>query len=128
MKKTAFAGFALSCALFCSPAFAQWARVPATPIPRGNDGKPNLSAPAPRFADGKPDLSGIWNAPTGYLRNLAQDLKEEVPFQPWAKALYDERAAGLHWRDDQKRSYPYQTMAAQVVGFSNADDDGKEAR
>ena len=32
---------------------------------------------------------------------------------------------GLHWRDDQKRSYPYQTLAAQVVGFSNADDDGK---
>ncbi len=33
--------------------------------------------------------------------------------------------AGLHWKDDQKRSYPYQTLAAQVVGFSNADDDGK---
>jgi cell division protein FtsI (penicillin-binding protein 3) len=33
--------------------------------------------------------------------------------------------AGLHYRDDQKRSYPYQTLAAQVVGFSNADDDGK---
>ena len=32
---------------------------------------------------------------------------------------------GLHWKDDQKRSYPYQTMAAQVVGFSNADDDGR---
>lgn len=32
---------------------------------------------------------------------------------------------GLHWRDDQKRSYPYQSMAAQVVGFSNAEDDGK---
>ena len=33
--------------------------------------------------------------------------------------------AGLHWRDDQKRSYPYQSMAAQVIGFSNADDDGR---
>lgn len=33
--------------------------------------------------------------------------------------------AGLHWKDDQKRSYPYQTLAAQVIGFSNADDDGK---
>ncbi len=32
---------------------------------------------------------------------------------------------GLHWRDDQKRSYPYKTLAAQVVGFSNAADDGK---
>ena len=32
---------------------------------------------------------------------------------------------GLHWKDDQKRSYPYQTLAAQVIGFSNGEDDGK---
>ncbi len=31
---------------------------------------------------------------------------------------------GLHWREEQKRSYPYQTLAAQVIGFSNADDIG----
>jgi len=86
-------------AVFCSPALAQWVRIPPASIPRV-DGKPNLTAPAPRLPDGKPDLSGIWNAPLGYLRNLALDLKEEVPFQPWAKALYDERAAGLHWKDE----------------------------
>ncbi len=33
--------------------------------------------------------------------------------------------AGLHWREDQKRSYPYQSMAAQVVGFNDGEDDGK---
>jgi hypothetical protein len=88
--------------LSCSPAFAQWANVPPTAIPRTPDGKPNFSAPAPRLPDGKPDLSGIWNPPPppGYLRDLAKDLKEEVPFQPWAKALYDERAAGLHWTEE----------------------------
>lgn len=32
---------------------------------------------------------------------------------------------GLHWRDEQKRSYPLQTLAAQVIGFSNAEDDGQ---
>ncbi|MDQ2747147.1 MAG: penicillin-binding transpeptidase domain-containing protein [Acidobacteriota bacterium] len=32
---------------------------------------------------------------------------------------------GLHWREDQKRSYPYKNLAAQVVGFSNADDIGQ---
>src|SRR5438128_4705074 len=32
---------------------------------------------------------------------------------------------GLHWKEDQKRSYPYQTLASQIIGFSNADDDGK---
>jgi hypothetical protein len=86
--------------LMCSPAFAQWTKVPPTSIPRTPDGKPNLAAPAPRLSDGKPDLSGIWNAPAGYIRNIAKDLKEEVPFQPWAKAVYDERASGAHWKDD----------------------------
>jgi len=32
---------------------------------------------------------------------------------------------GLHWREDQKRSYPYKNLAAQLVGFSNADDIGQ---
>jgi len=85
----------------CAPVQAQWAKVPPSAVPRMPDGKPNLSAPAPRLPDGKPDLSGIWNGPAGYLRNLAKDLKpEDVPFQPWAKALYDERAAGLHWKEE----------------------------
>jgi cell division protein FtsI/penicillin-binding protein 2 len=34
------------------------------------------------------------------------------------------RYAGLHWKEEQKRSYPYGTLAAQVLGFSNADDIG----
>ena len=39
---------------------AQWPLRPAADIPKGPDGKPNLTAPAPRTADGKPDLSGVW--------------------------------------------------------------------
>ena len=31
---------------------------------------------------------------------------------------------GLHWSEDQMRSYPYGPMAAQVIGFSNLDDTG----
>lgn len=34
--------------LTSATAFAQWAKVPPTPLPRTADGKPNLSAPAPR--------------------------------------------------------------------------------
>jgi hypothetical protein len=77
-----------------------WAKVPSPAVPRTPDGRVDLTAPAPRLPDGKPDFSGVWNPPTGYLRDLAKDLKEPVPFQPAAKALYDERSAGLHWREE----------------------------
>lgn len=79
---------------------AQWANVPRPSVPLGPDGKPNLSAPAPRLPDGKPDLSGVWNPPLGYIRDIARDLKEPVPFQPWAKAEYDIRASGAKWREE----------------------------
>lgn len=32
---------------------------------------------------------------------------------------------GLHWREDQRRSYPHGTLASHVVGFSNADGTGQ---
>ncbi len=84
-----------------TPLLAQWTKVPQGAIPRAADGKPNLSAPAPRLPDGKPDLSGIWEPNANkYLRNLAADLKEEVPFQPWAKAVFDQRADGSHSGED----------------------------
>ena len=81
---------------------AQWVKVPPARIPRAADGKPNLAAPAPRLPDGKPDLSGIWEPNANkYVRDIAADLKpEDVPFQPWAKALYDQRTDGSHSKED----------------------------
>ncbi len=35
------------------------------------------------------------------------------------------RIAGLYWKEEQKRSYPYKTLAAHIVGFSNSDDVGQ---
>ena len=32
---------------------------------------------------------------------------------------------GIHWVEEQKRSYPYRGLAAHVIGFSNADDIGQ---
>lgn len=32
---------------------------------------------------------------------------------------------GLYWKKEQKRSYPYRELAAQVIGFSNFDDVGQ---
>jgi hypothetical protein len=78
-----------------APLLAQWVNVPAANIPRTSDGKPDLSAPAPRAPDGHPDLSGVWNPNPRLLRDIAGDLKaENVPLQPWAKAVFEKRASG----------------------------------
>src|SRR5262245_57852534 len=91
---------------------AQWAKFRDPAVPRGKDGKPNLSAPAPRLA-GKPDLSGIWmpeSAPlaeikqfllAGEINGLGEDLPSKYffnffadfpmgqePFQPEPGAIY----------------------------------------
>src|SRR5438067_13028999 len=83
-------------------AAGQWLNLPSKGIPKTADGKPNLSAPAPKTADGHPDLSGIWEPNANkYLRNIAADLKsDDVPFQPWAKAVFEQRADGSHSRED----------------------------
>ena len=87
-------------------ASAQWLDFPSKGIPRTADGKPNLTAPAPRLADGKPDLQGLWVADSSrQLGNLAVDLKE-VPFQPWAEKLYNERRANFGKDDPEARCMP----------------------
>ena len=91
----------LIAALAVMPASAQWLKLQTPGVPRGPDGKPNLTAPAPRLPDGKPDLSGIWEPNPKYLRNLASDLKEgDVKMLPWAQALFNERKDGAHAKDE----------------------------
>ena len=80
---------------------AQWKNVTNPQLPRTADGKPKLNAPMPRSADGKPDLSGIWVVADN---NQFQDLMAgqppaDVPYQPWAKALAEQREKDLH-KDD----------------------------
>ena len=103
-------------ALVGAPVHAQWVKVPGA-IPRGPDGKPNLSAPAPRLPDGHPDLSGTWEAGSNkYVLNIAADLKPgDVPFQPWAKTLVDQRADGSHSGED-----PFANCLPQGVPRVNA--------
>jgi len=76
-------------------AHAQWLNHRTPGIPRTADGKADLSAPTPRLSDGKPDLSGLWYPTTfTHLRNVMADMRpEDVPFQPWASAVYEARMA-----------------------------------
>ena len=83
-----------------APLPAQWLKVPTKGLSRLPDGKPDLSAPAPRRPDGQPDLSGLWQPPAGYVGNIARDLKpEDIPFRPWAEALYKHRRETLSKED-----------------------------
>jgi hypothetical protein len=88
--------------LLVCPLAGQWKNLPSKGIPKTADGKVNLAAPAPRGPDGHPDISGIWEPNANkYVRDIAADQKPgDVPFQPWAKTLYDQRTDGSHSRED----------------------------
>lgn len=73
------------------------------------------AGPTPRLADGKPDFggTGMWNP--RYAGNMAEttyhgvpgvDAKVDVPFQPWAKKVFDERQESLAKDDPEARCLP----------------------
>ena len=73
---------------------AQWEPWPLKNVPRLADGKVDLTAPPRRTPDGKIDLQGFWmpTNPVKHRLNLAADLTPgEVPRQPWAQMVLDER-------------------------------------
>ncbi|HEY6346400.1 MAG TPA: hypothetical protein VIY49_33335 [Bryobacteraceae bacterium] len=95
-------------AAFAFPIAAQWVKYPTAGVPRGPDGKPNLSAPAPRAEDGHPNLSGLWGAeinvpcpPDGcadlplnrQFLVIGSRVEGGLPFQPWAAAIHAKRSA-----------------------------------
>ena len=81
-----------------APTEAQWPRQ-RSKLARTADGRVDLNAPVARTTDGRPDLSGIWEQygefeQPRYLLNIAADLKpEDVPLQPWARELVQQRRA-----------------------------------
>ncbi|MBI2151077.1 MAG: hypothetical protein HYU27_10810, partial [Acidobacteria bacterium] len=106
MRKPITLGFTFVFAL-CIPLSAQWVNIRLPGTPRLPDGKPDLTAPAPRTAGGKPDLSGVWRASTGrYLQNIGADIGE-LPFQPWAAALWKERSDALGKGRPSERCLPH---------------------
>jgi hypothetical protein len=105
----AAAGIFVLMIILSPPAVAQWPNFPSARLPRGADGKVDLTAPTPRTADGKPDLSGIWNyagvlgfrggppppppgtPPQATFWNIEAGIKEGLPFRPWAAELRKQR-------------------------------------
>ena len=104
--------------LMAGPVSAQWAKVRLPGTPRTSDGAPNLTAPAPRTPDGRPDLSGIWRKSRDGTKvsagNLAAD-GVEVPFQPWAEALYKERLANNGKGVPSERCLPHQIPKTYLI-------------
>jgi len=113
-------------------ASAQWTTYPTPGIPRTPDGKPNLAAPAPRTEDGKPDLSGLWQPASGgadkQFLDIAGEIKEGLPFQPWAADLVKARRANEN-KDDpdghcqplglvKMHLHPYPRRMVQVPGLT----------
>jgi hypothetical protein len=72
-------------------ALALMLSLPSTAQVSGSDSEP--APPTPRLPDGTVNLggAGIWNLP--YITNMATPVRGgeeiEIPFQPWAKALFD---------------------------------------
>jgi hypothetical protein len=96
------APFAALALLSSAPTGGQWLNAPESTAPRTASGDVDLEAPPPRHANGRVDLQGIWMSDDNrYARDLALDIgDDQVPYQRWARRLFDERKDGLHSRED----------------------------
>jgi hypothetical protein len=97
---------------------AQWLTHPTAGVPRLPDGKPNLAAPVPKHASGKPVLAGLWRPSPGMVGDIARNLKPgEVPYQPWAEALFKERRANSSKDDPTANCIVGGVPRSDLVGY-----------
>ena len=89
------------------------APAPARP-PAGRAAAPRPpSKPTPRLADGKPNLGltpnsqGYWGGGDGPLVQGANFPLKEIPFQPWARGLYEYRNQTLAREDPYPKCVPH---------------------
>jgi hypothetical protein len=92
---------------------AQWLDHPTPGLPRGADGKPNLTAPAPRTSDGKPDFNGVWTGPEAAPRPVPADVS------PWVN-----EAAHRHAQNFFKDRPMFQCLPSGPATFSQSTGGG----
>lgn len=96
---------------------AQWFHHPEPDIPRLADGSVDLDGPVPMLANGKPSLAGLWehDDPLRYLFNIASDLEDDVPFQPWAREVFEQRMARRGADDPNNFCMPSGTVMKHAI-------------
>jgi len=90
---------------------AQWTDIPRTGLPLTPTGAVDLEAPVLRGPDGKPVLSGTWQ-----ITNPAYLSKVDIPFQPWAKLLFESRGRRISRARGSKRQLSVAGSAANRGG------------
>jgi hypothetical protein len=116
--------------LAASMSEAQWPDYPAPDVPRTADGEVDLEGPVPRMADGHPDLSGLWSGrspfgqtqeeydgpPLAGFRYVGANIDGGLPFQPWARELYEERVAAGSGDNPEAHCLPMGNMQFHTQG------------
>ena len=130
MTVTRTASIALLALVATAAAEAQWPNYPTPNVPRTADGEVDLDGPVPRTADGHPDLSGLWRGrgafgqnqepsdgpPVAGFRYAGQNMEGGLPFQDWARELYDERVAAGSGDNPEAHCLPMGNMQFHTQG------------
>lgn len=130
MKGSTSALFVILVIAATSSAQAQWPEYPSPNVPRTADGEVDLDGPVPRTADGRPDFSGLWTGrspfgqseeendgpPLASFRYIGANIEGGLPFQPWAKELYEERVAAGSADNPEAHCLPMGNMQFHTQG------------
>ncbi|MCB1023185.1 MAG: penicillin-binding protein 2 [Acidobacteria bacterium] len=86
--------------------------------------KTDWKAIAKRINEGKADEKRFVWVERKIEKEKYDELNENLRVEDLKKYNLP-KYQGLYWEKEQKRKYPYKTLAAHMIGFSNSDDVGQ---